>query len=67
MTINGPSVVPRFFFEELSRLGYVEGQKPRSGNATLEKGAPKRYAELARDGRQHASRLDFGGGRSVYR
>src|SRR6266576_2547191 len=38
----------RAFFEELSRLGYVEGQnlgvEPYSGE-----GRPERYAELARD------------------
>src|SRR5882757_4934186 len=30
----------RAFFEELSRLGYVEGQNLGGWNATLEKGAP---------------------------
>src|SRR5258708_1325375 len=47
MTINGRRSF-RVFFEELSRLGYVEGQ-----NLGVERyageGGPERYAELARD------------------
>ena len=47
MTINGRRSF-RAFFEELSRLGYVEGQ-----NIAVERysgeGQPKRYAELARE------------------
>ena len=38
----------RVFFEELSRLGYVEGQNLRVERYSGE-GRPERYAELARD------------------
>ena len=38
----------RVFFEELSRLGYVEGQNLRVERHSGE-GRPERYAELARD------------------
>src|ERR1700704_786671 len=38
----------RAFFEELSRLGYVEGQNLRVERYSGE-GRPERYAELARD------------------
>jgi len=38
----------RAFFEELSRLGYVEGQNLRVERCSGE-GRPERYAELARD------------------
>jgi len=54
----------RTFFEELSRLGYVEGQ-----NLGVERYSGERRT-LCRIGprcRQHASRLDFSGGRSSTR
>jgi putative tryptophan/tyrosine transport system substrate-binding protein len=47
MTINGP-IFYKVFFEELSRLGYIEGQ-----NLAVERysgeGQPERYAGLARE------------------
>jgi putative tryptophan/tyrosine transport system substrate-binding protein len=47
MSVNG---LPRYraFFEELSRLGYVEGQNLRVERYSGE-GQPERYAELVRD------------------
>jgi putative tryptophan/tyrosine transport system substrate-binding protein len=47
MTINGRRSF-RVFFEELSRLGYVEGQNLGVERYSGE-GRPERYAELARD------------------
>jgi putative tryptophan/tyrosine transport system substrate-binding protein len=47
MTINGRRPF-RTFFEELSRLGYVEGQNLGVERYSGE-GRPERYAELARD------------------
>ena len=47
MTINGRRTF-RVFFEELSRLGYVEGQNLGVERYSGE-GRPERYAELARD------------------
>jgi putative ABC transport system substrate-binding protein len=52
----------RAFFEELSRLGYVEGQNLGVERYSGE-GRTERYAELARDV-VNTSRLDFSGGRS---
>jgi putative tryptophan/tyrosine transport system substrate-binding protein len=46
--VSGNSVRYRAFFEELSRLGYVEGQNLRVEGYSGE-GRPERYAELARD------------------
>src|SRR5216684_3586190 len=47
ISVSGP---PRYraFFEELSRLGYVEGQNLGVERYSRE-GQPERYAELARD------------------
>jgi putative ABC transport system substrate-binding protein len=47
MTINSRRIF-RAFFEELSRLGYVEGQNLGVERYSGE-GRPERYAELARD------------------
>ena len=46
ISVSGP---PRYraFFEELSRLGYVEGQNLKMERYSGE-GQPERYAELAR-------------------
>ena len=47
MSLNGPPQY-RAFFEELSRLGYVEGQNLGVERYSGE-GQPERYAELVRD------------------
>jgi putative ABC transport system substrate-binding protein len=46
ISVSGPSRY-RVFFEELSRLGYVEGQNLKMERYSGE-GQPERYAELAR-------------------
>jgi ABC-type uncharacterized transport system substrate-binding protein len=47
ISVGGPRRY-RAFFEELSRLGYVEGQNLKVDRYSRE-GQPERYAELARD------------------
>jgi putative tryptophan/tyrosine transport system substrate-binding protein len=47
LTINGP-IFYKVFFEELSRLGYVEGQNLAVDRYSGE-GRPEHYAKLARD------------------
>ena len=48
ISVNGSRPYYRVFFEELSRLGYVEGQNLGVERYSGE-GRPERYAELARD------------------
>lgn len=47
LTINGP-ILYKVFFEELSRLGYVEGQNLAVDRYSAE-GQPERYVGLARE------------------
>ena len=66
MSLSGPPQY-RAFFEELSRLGYVEGQNLGVERYSGE-GRPERYAELARDVvKTHPDLILAVGARSIVR